>query len=165
MPSAWSPDHHPEHRVPTSQEAAAPPDAAPQRGWIRTVYLYLLALLGILLLAIGGVQLLDMGLRALVFPQAEEEERLGYRQPPMPFALERAERVAQGEETGLSPDERAAVRQWIADYRQWKERADRIDPVVSRRQRTASSALALILIGLPLYLYHWALIRRESRRA
>ena len=42
---------------------------------IRTIYLYLFACLGLVLLTIGGVRFLDMGLKAFVFTKAEQEQR------------------------------------------------------------------------------------------
>lgn len=143
-------------------ETPAPSDlhTAP-RSWVRTVYLYTMALLGLVLLTIGGVRMLDLGLKAFVFTQAEQEERFSMRQPPMPVMMERLERIDRGEEPELTAQERAVVRQWLQDYEGWREQADRVDPITSRRQRTASSALALILVGLPLYGYHWRIIRRE----
>lgn len=143
-------------------EQPAPHDSRlTSRSWVRTVYLYTMALLGLVLLTIGGVRILDLGLKAFVFTQAEQEERVSMRQPPMPMALERLERIDRGENPDLTAQERAMVRQWLREYERWKEQADRVDPITSRRQRTASSALALILIGLPLYGYHWRTIRRE----
>lgn len=130
------------------------------RSWVRTVYLYGVSLLGIVLLTIGTVRLVDLGLKALVFTGAEEDERFYAMQPPPPPA--RTERVGAAAEGELDAEERAMVRQWLDDYRLWKERTSRIDPVSARRQRTASSSLALVLIGLPLYLYHWRLVRREG---
>jgi len=35
--------------------------------------------------------------------------------------------------------------------------------VTAKRHRDASLNLSLILIGLPLYLYHWRLIRKETK--
>lgn len=141
------------------------PDSAPEgrssRSWVRTIYLYLAALIGLVLLTIGGIRLIDLGLKATVFTHAEEEERLNWRQPPMPMILERVERIGRGEEAELDAGERAAIRQWLADYARWKEQADRVDPIRSRRERSASSSLAMILIGLPLYLYHWRTIRKD----
>lgn len=129
------------------------------RSRVRTVYLYGVSLLGIVLLTIGTVRLVDLGLKALVFTGAEEDERFYAMQPPPPPV--RIERLGVAGEADLDAEERAMLRQWIADYRLWKERTSRIDPVSARRQRTASSSLALVLIGLPLYLYHWRLVRRE----
>lgn len=33
----------------------------------------------------------------------------------------------------------------------------------AQRQRDAAKALAMIIIGLPLYLYHWLLIGKDSK--
>jgi hypothetical protein len=132
------------------------------RTWVRNVYLYLAALIGLVLVTVGGVRLADLGLRAWVFTAADEEETLHLFQPPLPFALERVERIA-ATDPELTPQQRTLLQQWLVDYERWQERQRRINPITVRRQRTAASSLALILIGLPLYLYHWGLIRRESR--
>ena len=137
------------------------PDGRSSRSWVRTIYLYLAALIGLILLTIGGIRLFDLALKATVFTQAEQEERMSYRQPPMPMILERVERLGRGEEAILEPGERAAIRQWLAEYERWKQQADRVDPIRSRRERDASTSLAFLLVGLPLYLYHWRTIKRD----
>lgn len=38
----------------------------------------------------------------------------------------------------------------------------KIDYVTSDRHRDASNALAMIAVGLPLYLYHWGVIKKEA---
>ncbi len=134
-----------------------------QRSWIRSFYLYLAALFGLVLLSIGGVRLLDMGLRAWVFTQADAERRIYAFQPPMPPPTERLERLTGREE--LTEEERARVRQWLEEYRTWRERSAGIDPVTAERHRTAASSLAMLLIGFPIYRYHWRLIRREATRS
>ena len=129
---------------------------------IRTIYLYLFTLLGLVLLTIGGVRFVDMGLKAFVFTKAEEEQRLIYKQPSyIPYPVQRIEEFQEGE--GLSEEEKVAIKQWLADYKDWKERRSQIDPVTARRHRDASFNLALILIGFPLYLYHWRIIRKETK--
>lgn len=128
---------------------------------IRTIYLYLFALLGLMLLIIGGVRFVDMGLKAFVFTKAEEEQRLMYEQPlSVPYPVQRIEEIQ--DEEGLSEEEKATIKQWLADYKEWKEKRSKIDPITARRHRDASLNLALILIGLPLYLYHWQIIKREA---
>lgn len=133
-----------------------------KRSWIRSLYLYLAALFGLVLLSIGSVRLLDMGLRAWIFTKADSERRIYAFQPPMPPPTERLERFTGRED--LTEEERAMVRQWLEEYRNWRERSAGIDPVTAEQHRTAASSLAMILIGLPLYLYHWRLIRVEARR-
>jgi hypothetical protein len=132
---------------------------------IRTIYLYLFALLGLVLLVIGTIRFVDMGLKAFVFTKAEEERRLFNKQPPMPYQIERIKQIekVQGDE-GLSEEEKVIIRQWLTDYKNWQERSSKIDPVVTRRHRDASINLSMILVGLPLYLYHWRIIRRETKK-
>lgn len=129
------------------------------RNVVRTLYLYLFALVGLILLAIGGVRLADMALRATVFTAADQEERIRSRMPPQPPV---PARIGGGAEVALSAEEREWLAQWRRDYERWEEELRSIDSVTARRHREASSGLAMILIGLPLYLYHWRLIRRES---
>lgn len=133
-----------------------------RHSFIRTIYLYLFALLGLILLIIGGVRFVDMGLKAFIFTKAEQEQRLTYKQPIyVPYPIQRIEEIQEGEE--LSEQEKAAIKQWLADYEDWKEKRSQINPVTTRRHRDASLNLAMILIGLPLYLYHWGTIKRETK--
>jgi len=132
---------------------------------VRTIYLYLFALVGLTLLVIGTVRFIDMGLKAFIFTKAEQEERLMYKQPSVAYPLEKFQGIAEGTQTTvtLSEDERRTLEQWLVDYKNWKTQSDLLDPVTSRRHRDASMNLALILVGLPLYFFHWRIIKRETR--
>lgn len=134
---------------------------------IRTIYLYLFTIVGLALITIGGVRFVNMGLKAFVFTQAEEEQRLYSIRPPEPFfgdALSSKERLAGLKNTAVfSAEERAAVERWFADYENWEAQQKRFDPILAGRHRDAAMNLALLVIGLPLYLYHWSVIRRETR--
>jgi hypothetical protein len=134
---------------------------------IRTIYLYLFATLGLIFLAIGAIRFIDMGLKAFVFTKAEQEQRSMYKQPPMPYALEKIEGIVETEpgKTQLTELELTQVRQWLVEYRSWKENYGQIDPVVSQRHRDSSINLSLMIVGLPLYLYHWSVIKKEVREA
>lgn len=131
---------------------------------IRTIYLYTFSLVGLVLVVIGGVQLVDMGLRAWVFTQADEEQRIWQKQPPMPVITEKRVETAvkEGKIENLTEDEKMAMEQWLASYGTWKQQQETFDPVTSQRHRDAASALSFILVGLPLYLYHWRVIKREK---
>lgn len=133
---------------------------------IRTVYLYLFALVGLTLLIIGSVRFLDMGLRAFIFTKAEEEQRQFYKTPPIVMSVEEIERLRkEGEKSeGLTASEKAQLDQLISDYKMWQENIEQIDPITARRHRDASINLSMILIGLPLYLYHWSAIKRETKK-
>lgn len=124
---------------------------------IKSIYLYTFSLLGLVLIVIGGVNFIDMALKAYVFTQAEQDSY--YRAPSVPYNLELVESLKENE--SLTEEERAVVQRWISDYERWEEENKDVDPLTSRRHERASKNLALILIGIPLYLYHWGLIRKE----
>ncbi len=129
---------------------------------IRTIYLYLFALLGLVLLTIGGVRFVDMGLKAFVFTKAEEDERLRDKMlPSLVYPIKRVEEIQDNEE--LSDEERTTITQWLEDYKEWQKRSSEINYVTVRRHKDASFNLSLILIGLPLYLYHWIIIKKEIK--
>ena len=135
---------------------------------IRTIYLYIFSLLGLVLLVIGGVRFINMGLKALIFTQADEEARLMHDQvPPFPNFIsdseENKETLQKGEEVCLSVKEKTMLSHWLADYQKWQEHHSKIDFVAVKRQKDASINLALILVGLPLYLYHWQVIKKETK--
>jgi len=124
---------------------------------IRATYLYLLSLIGIILVLIGGSGFVSMGLKTFVFTQADDEQRMYREMPPRPISP--AERI-DAESRAVFRDS-ALKEQWEEDYEAWRERRKSIDPVAARRHREAASNLSFILVGLPLYLYHWRLIRRD----
>lgn len=129
---------------------------------IRTIYLYLFALLGLVLLIIGGVRFVDMGLKAFIFTKADEDQRLAYKNPLyMPYSIQRIEELQ--DEEGLSEEEKILIQQWLAEYKEQEEQRSEVDYLTVKRHRDASTNLALILVGLPLYLYHWRIIRKETK--
>ena len=128
---------------------------------IRTIYLYIFALLGLILITIGSVQFVNMGLKIFIFKQADEQQRIWNTKPPEPYGRVAMETVQ--DDASLTEEERALVRTWLNDYEAWKERSEKVDRVTAERHRDASKNLSLILIGVPLYLFHWRIISRETR--
>jgi hypothetical protein len=131
---------------------------------IRTIYLYLFTLIGLVLVTIGAIRFLDMGLKAFVFTKADDPEKIQRNYYyGLPIPVEKVSVLETSED--LTTEEIASVKSWIANYQEWQEDEAKIDYLVSRRQREASINLAMIIIGLPLYLYHWRIIRRETKNA
>lgn len=129
---------------------------------VRMIYLYLFAMIGLVLMTIGSVNFVNMGLKAFIFTKAEEQEKINYERPPgASFSVSKVEDIKEKE--NLSVEEKALINQWLEDYEAWQERDEEVSYIVSRRHRDASRNLALMLIGLPLYLYHWGLIKRETK--
>ncbi|MEA3452912.1 MAG: hypothetical protein U9Q96_01065 [Patescibacteria group bacterium] len=129
---------------------------------IRTIYLYLFALVGLALLISGSVRFVNMGLKAFVFTKAEQDMKMDYMRPLSPsMPIEKIEQAGDGAE--LSESERVQIRSWLEEYKRWEEKGEGIDYLTSRRHRDAATNTSLILVGLPLYLYHWLIIRRETK--
>jgi hypothetical protein len=132
---------------------------------IRTIYLYLFALVGLALLIIGTVRFIDMGLKAFVFTKADQQEHLYSKRPPMPYQIDKVKEIAEDEkDENLTEQEVILIKNWLAQYQEWQEESSKIDPIVSRRHRDASTNLSMIIVGLPLFLYHWRIIRRETKK-
>ncbi len=115
---------------------------------IRTIYLYLFSLVGLMLVVIGLVSLVDLGLKAFIFTKADQP--IVY--PSYPARL-------------MPPDikENAMTPQEEEKYKADQEEAQKKQQQ-SERERSASNALAMIIIGTPLFLYHWRIIQRDRKQ-
>ena len=112
--------------------------------FIRKIYLYLFTMVGLSLVVIGGVQLVNLGLKAYVFTKADV-----YYDYPRVMATKAPI------EPGGEPVEIGQPSQEEIDEYQTKQKT-------SQRHRDAANALAYIIVGLPLYLYHWSVIKKDK---
>jgi hypothetical protein len=91
---------------------------------------------------------------------------------PMPLYLKDPS-VASVEELKICSDkcnlteiQKEQIDNWLSDYETWKNNEGSRDQnyyVTSNRQRQTSTAVSLILVGLPLWLFHWAVIKKDLR--
>lgn len=109
---------------------------------IRLLYLYLFSFIGLLIAVIGSVQLVDLAIKVYVFKGADEYG--GYSVPATKV-------LPDGKEVKITDEE-------IAEQKRMQEKE-----TTRQRQRQASTALAMILVGAPLYKYHWSMIQKESK--
>ncbi len=103
---------------------------------IRVLYLYLFSFIGLLVVVIGSVRLVDLGLKVVVFRGADE-----YMIYPAPVPEKMPGEPMMSQEEWNGQQRREMTRQ---------------------RQREFSGAIAMILVGLPLYLYHWKQIQKKK---
>lgn len=101
---------------------------------LRLLYLYLFSFVGLLITVIGSIQLLDLGLKTYVFKVSE------YTYYPEPVKLEGQPAVDESE-----------IKRRNEEHEQ------------NQRRRQVSNSLAMILVGTPLYLYHWKTIKGEQK--
>lgn len=109
--------------------------------WIRRVYLYLFTFVGLLLITIGCVRLVSLALKTYIFKQAD----IYYTYPE-------AKRITPEAGTSTEP-----TKEEITEFEE-KQRK-------SNRQREAAESIAFILVGVPLYFYHWRVIQKEKENA
>jgi len=102
---------------------------------LRLLYLYLFSFVGLLITIIGGIQLLDLGLKTYVFRVSD------YTYYPEAMPVEGGKPVVSPEESRRRNEDEAA----------------------NQRKRQVSNSLAMILIGGPVYLYHWKTIKKENK--
>ncbi len=108
---------------------------------IRLLYLYLFAFIGLLIAVVGSVQLVDLGIKVYFFKGADRYDI------PMVSKFD-----PNGKETLLTEKEKE-------DQRKVQETETQ-----RQRQRQASTALAMLFVGIPLYEYHWSLIKKEGKK-
>lgn len=115
---------------------------------IRWVYLYLFTVVGLVLLVTGAVQLIGLGLKTYVFTKADVY--INYPEYPVKpiSSTDQKEIVLTAEQQAKYDADRKAA-----------EEANR----QSQRQRTAANSVALLIVGIPLFGYHWNRIQKERK--
>lgn len=100
--------------------------------WIRLVYLYLFACIGLIVTVIGCIRVINIVLTRTVFQQASV-----YPRPPLLKGED--EKVYEAEQIRYQLEE-------------------------SQRQfhYEVAGSLSMLLVGIPLYWYHWNLIKKEQ---
>ena len=117
---------------------------------IRKIYLYLFALIGLVLITIGCVRLVGLGLKTYIFTKADIYIEYPMAKP-IRTALVEVDKV-EGDKAG---EFEQPTKEEIEEYQNKQQTAN--------RQREAAESLAFIIVGLPLYLYHWSMIKKDKK--
>lgn len=132
-------------------------------GWIRTVYLYLVTAITIVMIIIAAVGFIRLLLNEYVFGVKS------YDAFTVPYECENAQTIAMQTETiGAAPAAPAKVttrvltpaekEKCLADAKTRQEASHANDV-----KRDLVEWLAMLIVALPLYLYHWRLIKKEAK--
>ena len=117
---------------------------------IRKIYLYLFALIGLVLITIGCVRLVGLGLKTYIFTKADIYIEYPIAKP-IRTALVEVDKV----EGDKAVEFEQPTKEEIEEYQNKQQTAN--------RQREAAESLAFIIVGLPLYLYHWSMIKKDKK--
>ena len=108
---------------------------------IRLLYLYLFSFIGLIIAVIGTIQLVDLGIKVFVFKDADRYDLVSYPAKVDP----------SGKEVKMTEQE-------ISDQKKQQDTEAK-----RNRQRQVSTAVSMLLVGIPLYKYHWRLIKKENK--
>lgn len=108
---------------------------------IRLLYLYLFSFIGLLIAVIGCIRLIQLGIKVYVFKGADQ-----FANYTVPVTS------PDGKGTTQSQAEIDAQRK-INDTENKRQ-----------REREVAEAVTMIIVGAPLYLYHWKTIQKENKK-
>lgn len=111
---------------------------------IRLLYLYLFSFVGLIITVFGAVRLIELGLKVYIFKDADKYE-YSYVKPVYP------------------PDDEMRISTEEAKMQEEEQKAIQDRENTRQRQREAAGALAMIIVGFPLYKYHWSVIQKENK--
>jgi len=125
---------------------------------IKTIYLYLVATVSLIFVAIGIGRLLNTGLKYYIFPEAEKKSYYECNQQPPVYAIE------AGQLKGVATeDQKKQLDELIADYENWKKNQAGDACIKPARQNNIVDALTMIIIALPILLIHWKFIIKQKK--
>ncbi|HQA95818.1 MAG TPA: hypothetical protein PLN18_00405 [Candidatus Colwellbacteria bacterium] len=104
---------------------------------IKIIYLYIFSFVGLVLIITASVRLVNLALKTFIFTEVDQY-----------YIYPSAKPIRENEEyVEPDPEELAAFNE-----RQLKQ----------QRQRDASDSLAMLIVGVPLYSYHWKLVTKKK---
>jgi Co/Zn/Cd efflux system component len=109
---------------------------------LKKAYLYLVSVISLVIAVVGAIMLLNMALKAWVFPKADQVYSY-----PVCAQLKTPDGGASSEcDPKLSAEQ------------QKRDEENRS----AQRQRDAAQALAMIVVATPVWWYHWTQARKEA---
>ncbi len=131
---------------------------------IRSSYFYLVSLAALLMVVIAGSIFINSMLRLWLIPQSSNtvERVVDLVSPVSPKSMgtTTVEAIKScGDVCELDPAIVSAAGTWQDDYDQWQDSQQKFDSL----QNQASSSLPFILLGIPLFWYHWRYAREKKR--
>jgi len=115
---------------------------------IKTIYFYTVSLIGLMMIAFSVADLVNLGLKTWVFPKADLNE---YKEPPCAVMIIKDPNLKETEE------------QFQTRIKQCEEgRMNEAEARAIRNQRDAVRDISFLVVGIPLFLYHWITIRKEK---
>jgi hypothetical protein len=108
---------------------------------LRKSFLYIFATVGLVISIIGGISLINLGLKAYVFKKADN-----YCYTSRAMITDKDGNANQPSQAQIDQEMKNCQEQQSAS-----------------KQSQAANAIAMLIVGLPLYGYNWMVIRKENQ--
>lgn len=130
------------------------PTTPTKRPLIRLIYLYLVALIGLVVFLMGGVGIVNTGLKAALGVNDSY-----FTSPNEMCRAQFTVATSAPTVTAKLPDENSTdFKQCLVNQEQQQNDQQKND-----RKRNIAEALAQIILGAPIWLYHWSVIQRDHK--
>ncbi len=125
---------------------------------IRTIYLYIAALVSLIFVAVGTGNIINTALKYYVFPKAEKGGYNQCNQQPPVYALDKNSFAGVATE-----DQKVQLANLLRDYDEWKKNNTGEECYSAQRQSSVVDAITMIIIALPILLIHWKIIKKDKK--
>lgn len=136
-----------------------------EKSVIRPVYFYFVSLAALIMFVVAGGFLINLGLKTWVFPSAGQADKAAEQAYVTPITTVGESGgvpslITCGAKCGIDAETIALAERWQSDYTAWnKEATGSFDST----QRQAATSIPFVLVGIPLFWYHWSVVRREAK--
>lgn len=107
---------------------------------IKKLYLYSATLIGLIVTIIGAVQLVDLGLKVFIFKDIDRYPIVA------PYYEPGGQKYSEEEMSKMKAEQEAQQEVEVA----------------RQKKRQASTAISMLAVSIPVYLYHWRLVNKKK---
>lgn len=125
--------------------------------FIRSIYLYLAALISLIFVAVGTGRLLNTALKFYLFPKAEKGGYNQCNQTPPAYNFDKNAYAGVA-----TPDQKIQLENLLRDYDEWKKNNTGEECYSAQRQSETVDALTMLIIAMPILLFHWKIIKKDK---
>jgi len=124
---------------------------------IRSVYLYLAALISLIFIAVGTGRVINAGLKYYFFPKAEKGGYSRCNSQPPGYSAEK------GDFSTAIEEQKVEIEILLYEYEQWKKENAGEECYTQERQNNIVDALTIMIIAIPICGLHWRIIKKEKK--
>lgn len=125
---------------------------------LNATYLYTVSIAGLLMVVISGALLINLGLKTVFLSDTAQKTSGGAPITIEPNAVQSLI-DCNGKCAGLTAEDVQIAQEWKVDYDTYQASQNSLS---TQRQRDLANNLPLLLVGIPLFWFHFASARRDS---